>query len=136
MKTVTPQQRSILVDIGQYTQDRSNPIVKVFLTKGQVFGFVAPQIVSEKLNLTLSNQDGIDLLIDEEGLSYKVVTTKDLAPAFTKGFGRSKAGTDAKQQLNLLCDRVCILERPVDGKSILTIFKTTDVILDHKGHIM
>lgn len=136
MRTQTRQLLSKLVDIDDISKDFSNPVIKAFKQKGQVFGFVAPFIVADELQLTHSNINGADLLVDADGLTYKINTTPDVAPAFTKGYGRSKDGIDTKNILILMCDRVCILEQPKGGKSILTVFKTTDLILDNKGCIV
>jgi hypothetical protein len=62
-------------------------------------------------------------------------TTKDICPSFTKGIGRSKSGIDIKTHLVNQSDYLCILEQPKNDKSILTIFKTTDILVDQAGII-
>jgi len=136
MKTMTQQTKSKLVDISDYTKDYNNPIVKAFNARGQVFGFAAYFIVAEQLDLTPSVFEDGNFLVDKEGKTYKVLTTKDVSPSFTKGYARSKSGVDIKSFLVLQCDYLVILEQPKDGKSVLTIFKTTDLILDEKGNIL
>ena len=136
MITQSPQINAKLVDISKITEDYTNPLVKAFKSKGQVFGFTAPFIVADELSLTLTNIDNMDMLVDMEGLTYKVMTTRDIAPAFTKGYGRNRQGIDIKSKLVNSCDRICILEQPKDGKSVMTIFRTTSIILDDKGHIV
>ena len=136
MKTVTQQTKSKLVDISSYTKDYNNPIVKAFNQRGQVFGFAAYFIVAEQLNLTTSVFDDGNFLTDAQGKTYKVLTTRDVSPSFTKGYARSKNGVDIKSFLVLQCDYLVILEQPRDGNSVLTVFKTTDLLLDDKGHIV
>lgn len=90
MITQSPQINAKLVDISKITEAYTNPLVKAFKSKGQVFGFTAPFIVADELSLTLTNIDNTDMLVDMEGLTYKVMTTRDIAPAFTKGYGRNR----------------------------------------------
>ena len=77
----------------------------------------------------------VDLLLDSDNKTYKVYTTKDICPSFTKGIGRSKSGIDIKTHLVNQSDYLCILEQPKNDKSILTIFKTTDILMDQAGII-
>lgn len=136
MQTKTKQLKAMIVDLQPYTKELSNPLVKAFNAKGQVFGFTCPYIVADKLNLIFSNIDGVDYLVDNDNKTYRVVSTRDLSPAFSKGIGRNKNGINFKQNLVLSCDRVCILEKPFNGKSTLTIFKTVDLILDDRGNLV
>ena len=136
MKTQTPQFKSKLVNIANYTKDFSNPIIRAFNARGQVFGFAAYFIVAEQLELTPSVFEDGNFLVDNQGKTYKVLTTKDVSPSFTKGYARSKSGVDIKNFLVLQCDYLVILEQPRNGNSILTVFKTTDLILDDKGNIV
>lgn len=136
MITQSKQRFAKLVDISALTKEHNNPIIGAFKTKGQVFGFAAPFIVADELKLTQTNINGQDLLVDSDGKTYKVVSTTDVAPSFTKGYARSKDGVNIKRELVLLCDNLCILERPVDGKSTMTVFKTTDLILDNSGRVI
>ena len=46
MITQSPQINAKLVDISKITEDYTNPLVKAFKSKGQVFGFTAPFIVA------------------------------------------------------------------------------------------
>ena len=133
MQTITKQTKSLLVDLDNHTKDFNNPIIKAFKYKGAVYGFAAYYIVEDKLKLTQTNINNVDLLVDSENKTYKVHTTKDVSPAFTKGYARSKCGVDIKTHLINQSDYLCILEEPKNNKEILTIFKTTDVIVNDKG---
>ena len=108
---------------------------KAFKHKGSVFGFTAPYIVEDVLKLTQTTIDNVDLLVDSEGFTYKVFTTRDVCPAFTKGYGRVKQGINLRNHLILQSDNLVILEQPKNGKSVMTLFKTVNVVLDNKGII-
>lgn len=135
MQTISKQTKSMLVDLSTMTADTNNPIIKAFKHKGSVFGFAAYYIVADKLNLTQTTINNVDLLVDEENKTYKVCTTKDVCPSFTKGIGRSKDNLNIKTHLVNQSDYLCILEQPKNNKSILTIFKTTDILVDQTGII-
>ena len=135
MQTISKQSKSMLVDIDKYIPDTSNPLAKVFKHKGSVFGFASYYIVADKLNLTQTTINNVDLLLASDNKTYKVCTTKDICPSFTKGIGRSKSGIDIKTHLVNQSDYLCILEQPKNNKSILTIFKTTDILVDQAGII-
>lgn len=135
MQTQTKQLKSKLVDINNWIKDHNSPLTKAFMNKGQVFGFTSYYIVENELNLTQTIINKVELLVDSEGKTYKTFTTRDVAPAFTKGTGRNKHGINFKQELMNLCDYVVILEHPKNGKCVLTLFRTVDLILDDKGFI-
>lgn len=136
MKTESEQFKSKRINISGLTKDRSNPIIKSFLLKGQVFGFAAYYIAADSLELTPQNFEGIDLLVDEEGKTYKVTTTTDLFPAYTKGFGRDKNSLlNIKNFLIMQSDSIILLEPPVEGYSVLTVFKTTKLVVSEKGKL-
>ena len=100
-----------------------------------MFGFTAPYIVEDVLKLTQTTIDNVDLLVDSEGFTYKVFTTRDVCPAFTKGYGRVKQGINHRNHLILQSDNLVILEQPKNGKSVMTLFKTVNIVLDNKGII-
>ena len=135
MQTVSKQSKSMLVDIDKYIPDTSNHLAKAFKHKGSVFGFTAPYIVEDILKLTQTTIDNVDLLVDSEGFTYKVFTTRDVCPDFTKGYGRVKQGINLRNHLILQSDNLVILEQPKNGKSVMTLFKTVNVVLDNKGII-
>lgn len=136
MKTESEQVKSKRVNISELTKDRANPIIKAFNLKGQVFGFAAYFIVADALKLTPQNFEGTDLLVDDEGRTYKVTTTTDLFPAYTKGYGRDKSDLlNIKNFLIMQSDFIVLLEPPVDGYSVLTVFKTTKLVLTGKGKL-
>ena len=135
MQTISKQTKSMLVDLSTMRSDTNNPIIKAFKHKGSVFGFASYYIVADKLNLTQTTINNVDLLLDSDNKTYKVCTTKDICPSFTKGIGRSKSGIDIKTHLVNQSDYLCILEQPKNDKSILTIFKTTDILVDQAGII-
>lgn len=135
MQTISKQSKSLLVDIDKYIPDTSNPLAKAFKHKGSVFGFTAPYIVEDVLKLTQTTINNVDLLVDSEGFTYKVFTTRDVCPAFTKGYGRVKQGINLRNHLILQSDNLVILEQPKNGKSVMTLFKTINVVLDNKGII-
>jgi hypothetical protein len=136
MSTLSKPSKSFTVDISKYTKEKSNPIIKAFLRKGSVFGFAAYFIVQDHLGLVEGDFDDVDLLLDEEGKTYKVFTTKDLAPSFTKGCGRSKDKVDFKTHLMLQSDYICILEKPFSGKCLLNIYRPCNIKLSEKGILL
>lgn len=135
MQTISKQSKAAIVDISKFTADFNNPLVKAFKQRGAVFGFTAYFIVSDYLNLTQTRINDVDLLVNSEGKTYKVCTTKDIGTAYTKGIGRSKNGIDIKTHIVNQSDYLAILEPPVNNICNLIVFKTTDVVLDNKGII-
>jgi hypothetical protein len=107
MQTISKQTKSMLVDLSTMISDTNNPIIKAFKNKGSVFGFASYYIVADKLNLTQTTINNVDLLLDSDNKTYKVCTTKDICPSFTKGIGRSKSGIDIKTHLVNQSDYLC-----------------------------
>ena len=114
----------------------NNPLSKSLNYYGQVFGFASTFIVADALGLIMSNIDGEDVMIDKNNQCYRIITTNNVAPAFTKGYGRSKDGVDIKTYNMMRWDMVCVLDKPIDGFCELNVYKTTQLILNERGIIV